>query len=77
MNKSNTLSMYEISFNPLKSKEQRKLWDTEMTKFNYPRPQGNLPASQWLYNIEFVPKVYYDHNSMSSSSNSLFSKLKD
>jgi hypothetical protein len=54
------LSVYEIEFEPEKNKEQRVLWNTKSAKFNYPRPQGKLPASQWLYNIEYVPRVYYD-----------------
>ncbi len=42
--------------------EQRSLWKKyeNVSPVVYPRPQGKLPASLWLYKQEYTPKNMYD-----------------
>jgi len=43
--------------------EQRSLWknyNENTSPVVYPRPQGKLPASLWLYKQEYTPKNMYD-----------------
>ncbi len=48
-------------WSPTDTQTQRSLWTYKPGLINnYPRPQGKLPASEWLYKKEESPKSMYD-----------------
>lgn len=56
-------------------RNQRTMWTYTPGLINsFPRPQGNLPASEWLYKKDITPKVMNDFNK-SNMFNSLYGTL--
>ena len=48
-------------WNPEQDQKIREIWPCNKGQINNaPRPQGRLPASNWLYKKELVPKDMID-----------------